>query len=48
MQKYLEEFNIFYGGNMTCEAALAKLSYLLGKGYSAQEIKSLVQTNMRG
>lgn len=42
MQKYLEEYHIFYGGDMTCEAALAKLSYLLGKGYSTSEIKDLV------
>ena len=48
MQKYFEEYHIIFGGDMTCEAALAKLSYLLGKGYSTQEIKTLIQTNMRG
>ena len=33
---------------MTSEAALAKLSYLLGKNYSIPEIKKLIETNMRG
>ena len=36
---------------MTCEVALAnmaKLFHLLGKGYSAQKIKQLVQTSIRG
>lgn len=33
MIEYFESFNIFYGGDMTTEAALMKLSYLLSKNY---------------
>jgi hypothetical protein len=34
MKESLEKYHIYYGGDMTVEAALAKLSYLIGKGYS--------------
>lgn len=33
---------------MTTEAALAKLSYLLSKKYPREEIKKLLETNLRG
>lgn len=33
---------------MTCEAALAKLSYLIGKGYPEEHIIKQMQTNLRG
>ena len=33
---------------MTTEAATAKLSYLLSKGYPRNEIRKLLLTNMRG
>jgi hypothetical protein len=33
---------------MTLECCYAKLSYLLGKGYTAAKIKSMLITNMRG
>lgn len=33
---------------MTCEAALAKLAYLIGKGYTEEHIIKLMQTNLRG
>ncbi len=33
---------------MTTEAALAKLSYLIGKGYSKEEIKQKISMNLRG
>lgn len=33
---------------MTTEAALSKLSYLLSKKYSRNDIKKLLYTNMRG
>lgn len=32
MKRQLESFHIYYGGDMTQEAALSKLSYLIGKG----------------
>jgi hypothetical protein len=33
---------------MTLECCYAKLSYLLGKGYSQEKIKQLLVTSMRG
>lgn len=33
---------------MTVECAKAKLSYLIGKGYSTDEIKKLMVENLRG
>lgn len=48
MKQYLETYHIYYGGDMTCEAALAKLSYLIGKGESDENIIKLMQKNLRG
>ena len=36
------------GYNMTTEAAVAKLSYLLSQDLSTQQIRELMQTNLRG
>ncbi|MGA3213831.1 MAG: asparaginase [Terriglobales bacterium] len=36
------------GGDMTTEAALAKLSYLLGKGLAPSEVRALVAQDLRG
>jgi len=36
------------GGDMTCEAAVAKLSYLATKNLSYEEIKIFISNNMRG
>ncbi|EAR86550.2 L-asparaginase (macronuclear) [Tetrahymena thermophila SB210] len=42
------QLNIIYGGNMTTEATLAKLSYLITKGISYKEIMYLMNQNIRG
>lgn len=44
----LETFGILSAVDMTVECCLAKLSYLLGKGYSNQEVKALFKENLRG
>jgi L-asparaginase/Glu-tRNA(Gln) amidotransferase subunit D len=36
MKEALEKYNIYFGGDMTTEAALAKLAYLIGKGLSKE------------
>ena len=36
------------GGDMTCEAAVAKLSYLATKNMSYEEIKANISNNLRG
>ena len=37
------------GSDMTCEAAVAKLSYLASVGYkNIEELDELIQTNLRG
>jgi L-asparaginase/Glu-tRNA(Gln) amidotransferase subunit D len=48
MKEYLEQFYIYYGGDMTTEAALSKLSYLLSKNLSRVEVKKQIETNLRG
>lgn len=48
MRQYFEQYHIYWGGDITLNAAVAKLSYLLGKNYEKNEIKRLVYTNLRG
>ena len=44
----LKEIGAVDGGDMTTEAALAKLYYLLSKGYEPAKIKELMEKNIRG
>lgn len=44
----LTELGAVLGQDMTLECCYAKLSYLLGKGYSTDKIKHMLVTNMRG
>ncbi|OMH83756.1 L-asparaginase [Zancudomyces culisetae] len=44
----LVESGVVPGGDMTSECALTKLSYLLGLGRSASEIRKLVSQSIRG
>ena len=44
----LEEFGVIGGKDMTTEAALTKMMYLLGTDYSQEEIKQHLQISLRG
>ena len=44
----LKEMGAILAEDMTYEAIIAKLSYLLGKGYDKDTIKSLMKTSIRG
>lgn len=44
----LTDLGAVLGQDMTLECCYAKLSYLLGKGFSSEKIKTLLVTNMRG
>ena len=44
----LTDLGAVLGQDMTLECCYAKLSYLLGKGYSPEKIKSLLVSSMRG
>lgn len=44
----LARAGVISGGDMTAEAALAKLLYLFSAGYAAPEIRTLMQTSLRG
>ena len=44
----LEEIGVISGKDMTTEAALAKMMYLLGTDYSQEEIKQHLQISLRG
>lgn len=44
----LNEAGVVGGADMTPEAALTKLIYLIGKGHTPNEVRNLVQENLRG
>lgn len=44
----LESIGVIGGFDITTESALAKLMYLLGQGYSADEVKHWLRTPLRG
>ncbi|MFQ3218871.1 MAG: L-asparaginase [Paraglaciecola sp.] len=44
----LRDIGVLSGGDMTPEAALAKLHYLLSKNLSVQEMKNLLVSDLRG
>lgn len=44
----LKQIGVISGGDMTTEAAIAKLYYLLTKGCSADDIKKYMETNLCG
>ncbi|GAA4310905.1 asparaginase [Compostibacter hankyongensis] len=46
--KHLQEIGILCGFDMTFEAAVTKMMYLLGQHQDRQEIKRLLQTSLRG
>jgi lysophospholipase len=44
----MQDIGIIYGGDMTVECAMAKLSYLLGKGHDPTSIKKLFIESLKG
>jgi L-asparaginase len=44
----LKKLGVISGKDITTEAAIAKLMYLLGKGVSSEELKALFETSLRG
>src|SRR5262245_10321653 len=44
----LADIGIIPGADLTPEAALTKLSYLFGKGLPIEEVRRLMQVNLRG
>jgi L-asparaginase len=45
---HLKEIGVISGGDMTTEAAMTKLMFLLGQGLEKKEVEKLLQENLRG
>lgn len=46
--RFLTDLGCLLAQDMTLECLFAKLSYLIGKGYSLERIRLLMATSMRG
>ena len=44
----LSQIGVIGGSDITTESAIAKMMYLLGQGYSGDELKKLLQVSLRG
>ena len=44
----LEELGVVSGHDMTIEAAVTKLMFLIGQGHGQEQIKTLLQISLRG
>lgn len=45
---YFKKMGAILAEDMTIEAVIAKLSYVLGKGYKGADVKKMMMTNLRG
>lgn len=45
---HLKKIGVISGGDMTYEAAITKLMFLLGQNFTSSKIKKLLQKNLRG
>jgi L-asparaginase len=48
LDSLLREAGCISSEDMTVEATISKLSFLLGQDYSVEQVKELMQTSLRG